>query len=281
MIINKTDLIYFLELSNTLHITRAAERLGISQPALSHCIKRMELDLKCELFIRSKKGVKLTSAGEILKKSAFDLVKQWENIGKNIHSEINGIQGTIKLGCHPAIAKYYLPPFLGHFLKENPNLEIELAHGLSRHMTEQIISSWIDVAIAVNPNPHDDLIIKELCKDEFTLWSTKNCQNLDLLIYDPSLLQTQTILSKIHKKGMNFKRKMISSDLEVITNLMCAGVGVGILPERLVRSMKGFHCEMLKGAPQFQDRICLIYKREFRKLKRGQIFIEAISKLKV
>lgn len=272
--INQTDLKYFLELSHTLHITRASERLGITQPALSHCVKRLESDLNCQLFLRSKKGVQLTSAGAKLKQSASSMIQQWENLKQNISDDIETPQGVIKLGCHSAVAQYSLN-FLGSFLKKNPAIEIELTHGLSRHMTEQVVSSVLDVAFAVNPAAHPDLIIKEICRDEVCLWKAKNCINDDVLIVEPSLLQTQDILQKLNKKGFSYKRVIESSSLEVIANLVAQGVGCGIVPERVLQIYELQSYEKVKGAPQFSDKICLVYKQEFRKVKRGQIFIES------
>ena len=274
--INQADLKYFLELSQTLHLTRASERLGITQPALSHCLKRLENELNCDLFTRSKKGVQLTAAGEKLKSSAGELIQQWESLKQNISNETHQAQGFIKLGVHSAVAQYTLPQFLGNFLKNNSEVEVQLTHGLSRHMTEQVISSNLDVAIAVNPVAHPDLIIKEICRDEVCLWKTKNCINDDILILEPGLLQTQDILLKLNKKGANFKRKIECSSLEVIAQLVAHGVGCGILPERVLHSFEQGKYEKIKGAPQFSDRICLVYKQEFRKLKRGQLFIESV-----
>lgn len=275
--INQTDLKYFLELSNTLHLTRASERLGITQPALSHCVKRLESELACQLFLRSKKGVQLTQAGIRLKQSANAMIQQWDNLKQNILNEIETPQGIIKLGCHSAVAQYLLPTLLKKFLNKNPAIEIQLTHGLSRHMTEQVISSVLDVAVAVNPIAHPDLIIKEICRDEVCLWKAKNCLNDDVLIIEPSLLQTQDILQKLNKKGLHFKRIIESSSLEVIARLVAEGVGLGIVPERVLHSYQSQNCEKVKAAPQFSDKICLVYKQEFRKIKRGQLFIENVT----
>lgn len=274
--INQTDLKYFLELSQTLHLTRASERLGITQPALSHCLKRLEADLNCQLFLRSKKGVQLTPSGLKLKQSADSMIQQWQNLRQNISDDIQTPQGVIKLGVHSAVAQYSLN-FLGLFLKKYPAIEVKLTHGLSRHMTEQVVSSVLDVAFAVNPGAHPDLIIKEICRDEVCLWKAKNCLNEDILIIEPSLLQTQEILQKLNKKGFYFKRIIESTSLEVIANLVAQGVGCGILPERVLMAFEVQRYEKIKGAPQFSDKICLVYKQEFRKIKRGQLFIESIT----
>lgn len=275
--INQTDLKYFLELSRTLHLTRSAERLGVTQPALSHCLHRIEDEVKTELFIRSKKGLVLTQAGQRLAERAQELIEKWDEVLLSAQSEVEKVAGTIRLGCHAAVAQYTLSLFLGDFLKKYSEVSLELVHGLSRHMTEQVISRKLDVAFVVNPVPHLDLIMKEIAKDRVTLWRSKNCVNTDVLIVDPSLLQSQDLLKKFQKRKMNFSRIIESSSLEVISQLVINGIGCGILPERVIRAFASKDVQLVQDAPEFQDRVYLIYQNEFRKSARGKAFIDSVS----
>ncbi len=274
--ISQTDLKYFIELSKTLHLTRASERLAVTQPTLSHSLKRLESEIGCELFVRSKKGLTLTSAGEKLKSSAGDLLMRWEEIKNSALSDVEAEQGMIKLGCHTAVAQYVLKDVVPGFLKSYPQISLQLVHGLSRHMTEQVISSALDAAFAVNPIEHPDLIIKEICTDEVCLWKAKSCQNDSVLFVDSNLLQAQNIMGKLQKKGHRFNRVIESTSLEVISSLVANGAGVGIVPTRVIQQF-GDRLEKIKDSPVFQDRICLVYKNEFRKLKRGDLFIKAVK----
>lgn len=275
--ISQTDLKYFLELSKTLHLTRSAERLAVTQPTLSHSLKRLETEIGCELFIRSKKGLKLTSAGENLKNSADDLISRWEAIKSSTINEVQVEQGVIKLGCHPAVAQYTLKEFMPSLLKNFPKIQVQLTHGLSRHITEQVISSVLDVAFAVNPIEHPDLIIKEICQDQVSIWRAKSCKNDDVLFVDTNLVQTQNILSKLQKKGLHFNRIIESTSLEVISNLVANGVGCGAVPARVLKQYEQTKLEQIKDTPIFNDRVCLVYKNEFRRLKRGEVFIRSVK----
>jgi LysR family transcriptional regulator, cell division regulator len=270
------DLKYFIELAKTLHVTRAAERLGISQPALSHCITRLETEMGCQLFNRSKKGVTLNSSGKKLFKASENLLRDWENLKKVITDENTQPQGRINFGSHTAVTQFTVPLFLERFLRLYPDIEIKLSHGLSRHMTEAVISQKLDCAIVVNPVENLDLIIKPLCTDEVTLWKSKNCQNSDVLIIEPELLQSQDILKRLEKKGIRFKRHIESSSLEIIANLIVHGVGYGIAPTRIMKTFSNNNIDRIKDAPVFKDQICLVHRPEFRKIKRGQVWIDSI-----
>ena len=276
--INQTDLKYFLELSKTLHVSRSAERLGVTQPTLSHCLKRIEAEAKTQLFIRSKKGLTLTHAGQRLATHAAELIQKWDDVILSAQNEVQKVSGTIRFGCHTAVAQYTLPLFVSHFLKEYPEINLSFSHGLSRHMTEDVISQKLDAAFVVNPVAHPDLIIKEISKDTITVWKSKKCLNQDVLIVEPSLMQTQEVLKKFQKKNKPFNRIIESNSLEVIAQLVISGAGCGILPERVIKAISDHDIQSVKNAPEYHDRMCLIFKSEFRKSARGQAFIETISK---
>src|SRR3989344_5470628 len=274
--INQTDLKYFVEVAKSLHLTRAAERLGVTQPALSHCLKRLEAETKTVLFIRSKKGVSLTRSGQRLADQAIELIEKWNAVVLAAQNEVQEVSGTIRFGCHTAVAQYTLSHFVPNFLQKYPAINLQFSHALSRHLAEDVISQKLDAAFVVNPIAHPDLIIKEISKDRVTLWRAKNCVNTDVLIVEPSLLQTQDLLRKLQKKGIRFTRIIESSSLEVISQLVISGAGCGILPERVIRALSDQNIITIKEAPEFHDRMCLIYKSEFRKSMRGQALIQAI-----
>lgn len=268
---------YFIELARTLHMSRAADRLGVTQPTLSHSLKRLEEFLGQSLFVRSKRGLKLTSAGERVLEKSQDFLQCWEGIADAVTDEVEGVKGRIRLGCHSAVAQYMLPPFLPDLLRENPEIRVTLAHGLSRHMTEMVVSGKLDVALVVNPKPHPDLVVKELGRDRVTVWIPVGCLNPDVLMIEPDLLQTQDILVKLAKKRIRFRRILETSSLEVMAQLLAAKTGAAILPERVLKAFENTGVRQMSGAPTFEDRICVIYKPEFRSLQRGKVFLEKLK----
>ncbi len=274
--ISPTDIRYFVEVAASGNLSRAAERLGLSQPALTYSLNRIEKEMAAKLLERGKKGVALTSAGKLFLSQAKELAEQWSMLKQSIHQDRDLPKGRIRLGCHSAVAQYSLPKFLPIFLTEFPLIQLELRHGLSRLMTAEVIGGGLDVALAVNPVAHPDLVIRELCKDTVTLWAARKNKNPKVLIVEPSLLQSQDIIRKLAKKNHVFDRVVESSSLEVIAQLMSAGAGVAILPTRVVEAISSKDVLRVSGAPEFQDRICLVARPEFLKSKRGQVFFESV-----
>ena len=282
MLPSAADLTYFIEITNTLNLSRAAERLGISQPSLTFAIRRLEETIGTSLLIRHKRGVHLTQAGKQLLKHARQLLQQWESIKSETLLSQQEIQGYFTLGCHPSLAKYALPFFMPEIIHQYPKLEIHLKHEISRKITEEVISLNVDVAIVVNPVRHPDLIIYKLFNDEVTLWQNKNEMSKlanPPIICDPELPQPQAILKQLKSKNIIFDRMITSSNLDVIATLAAHGCGIGILPQRVVRSTYPKLLQRVSQAPVFHDEICIIYRHENRNVVAIQTIISAIKKI--
>lgn len=281
-----SDITYFLEVAETKNISRAAERLGITQPSLSTAIQRLESSIDTQLLIRSRSGVQLTKAGKEFLGRGRMLLLNWDQIKADIHKNNTSVSGEFVIGCHPSVALYTLPHFLPNILQQYPNLDIKLEHDLSRKITEAVISYSIDFGIVVNPVKHPDLVIRELCTDDVMFWTaSKPSKTQDLesdncvLICDTNLIQVQKLLNGATKKKQSFRRVIQSSNLEVITELTASGAGIGILPARVATRLPSQKLKPLKGSlPVFKDHICVVYRADSQKSKGAQEILASIKK---
>jgi LysR family transcriptional regulator, cell division regulator len=241
------ELRYFLEIANTLNVTRAAERLGVSQPSLSHAIRRLESSVGAPLLIRGKSGVQLTRVGFKFVADAKNLLESWSRIAERARSDDELIQGKFTIGCHVSVGLYSLPKILGELKKKHPDLEFQLVHDLSRKLTEEVIRFKIDFGLVINPVPHPDLVIRELCKDEVTFWiSSASGLSNDIhhsLIYDPELTQSEFL---IRRRDAALKLRKWKDDL-----------------------------------PVFMDRLCLVYRKDAQSGLGARAIIDQVYRVKI
>jgi DNA-binding transcriptional LysR family regulator len=275
------ELKYFLTTAKTKNVSRAAELSGLSQSALSHALKRLEVELGEQLFFREKTGVHLTRAGEQFAVEARDLVEKWDSITSSLKAQENSVSGHFKIGCHPSVAIYSLPTFLKELLSTHPLIEISLHHGRSRDIAQDIIDWKLDFGLVINPPKHPDLVIKEIAKDEVTLWVSKGPHLDDTLIVENELFQTQSILKQLEKKKVKFARTIESSSLEVIQVLTANGCGVGIIPTRVAQAEAKKLKLFSSSAPIFEDRLCLIYRSRSQRQAGSRAIIDAIMDAKI
>lgn len=266
------DIKYFIAVTETLNVTRASEIVGISQPALSYSIKRLESELGGQLLIRLKNGIQLTKLGEELRVRSRRLLYEWEQAQNLANPDTDLVQASYTFAIHPSVALYttefFVPKLQSHF----PVINFKFAHGLSREMTEKVISWEADFGIVVNPIRHPDLVIKKLYSDEVTIFYTKNAE--DKLIYDPNLAQSQHILKKLGKKKP-YSGEIHSGNLELIAKLTSLGVGHGLLPATI--ALQYSNLKRLVDSPIFNDEICLIYRPEKHRDRVGQEIVKLIS----
>jgi DNA-binding transcriptional LysR family regulator len=275
---NPWDLRYFQVVASTGNLSRAAEKLGVSQPALSLSIRRLEESLKTRLFLRRSRGLELTAAGRRLSRTCQYLLAAWEAVISQTRHDEDSLSGRFKIGCHPSVGLYTLRHLLPQVYSQYPNVECDLIHGASRVMTEGVISGTIDFGLVVNPIRHPDLVIHQLAKDEVCFWQTTKSLS-DVLIYNPELAQSQALLKKLKQK-LRFKRFLTTESLEIVAALTSAGAGVGILPSRVVE-MSAPHLKRLPLTPSYTDEIAFVYRADLPKTEITKRLIDIMRSLKI
>jgi LysR family transcriptional regulator, cell division regulator len=267
------DLHYFQEAAATQNLSRTAERLAISQPALSLSLKRLEETLDTKLFLRKRDGLELTESGQILLLQSQALLAGWKKLTVDISKTKEEVSGRFRIGCHSSVAMYALKSVIPEIYRKFPTIEIQLVHQLSRVICEQVISGNIEFGLAINPVAHPDLVIYRLLSDEVGFWKSEGAAE-DVLIYDPALVQSQNLLKKVKK---TFKRTLVSDNLEVLAMLAKTGVGIAILPGR-VAEQHGL--KRIKSNFRFEDTLSLIYRSDLIKSAATRALIEELKALK-
>jgi DNA-binding transcriptional LysR family regulator len=285
MIPSPAELTYFLEVAATLNLSRASERLGISQPSLSLAMKRLEETIGTDILIRHKQGVTLTHAGKQLLAHTKQLLQYWESTKTRALASHEEVRGCFTLGCHSTLAIHSLSGLLPVLLEKNPALEIKLKHDISRKIVEEVMKLSIDLGIVANPMKHPDLVIRKLCDDEVTFWvgpGKRDIQDIHskkaVIICDPELSQTQALFKQCKKKGIHFDRILSTNSLEVVASLTASGTGIGILPQKAAKAMYPDKLKRLYKSPVFKDELCLVFRNENRNLRA---MVEMIHVIKV
>jgi DNA-binding transcriptional LysR family regulator len=277
MTFSAADLQYFTEIAHTGNVSRAAERLNISQPSLSLAMQRLEKSVGASLLVRSKKGVSLTPAGAQLLRHARQLLGMWDGVRAAAQASVQEVQGVYSIGCHPSMARNIFRHFLPQLLAAHPGLEVRIKHDVSRRVTEDVVSLKTDLGIVVNPAPHPDLVIHKLTEDEVTFWARPDLPtaNKDVLVCDPDLAQTQELLRRMPRAGLQANRLLTSSNLEVIAELTASGCGFGILPSK-VAARAQTPLKRMPKAPAVRDTHSLIYRVENKNIRAVQTLAQTI-----
>lgn len=269
-----TDLNNFLQTSTCRTISEGAIKLGISQPALTESLKRLESDLNQILFYRSRSGIQITPFGrEFLIKTerALLALRSLENLDDG-DSVFHG--QSIRIGCHSTVGQYVLPPALTYLAEQAPDYKIELRHDFSRNIQLEVQRGNLDIGIVVNPVDVPDLVIKKIGADVVKVWSGGGRFDSGTLFCNTQLFQTQNILRKWKKKP----QKIVDTDsLELICQLVGAGLGYGIIPSRAV-ALSSAKLSSENDLPSFSDVLSIVYRPEFGSSRAEALTREALTR---
>lgn len=158
---------YFLRIADRQNFTRAAEDLGISQPALSRSIQKLEDELGQPVFERKTRSVALTDAGILLQARAQHVFSILDDTKSEITDD--GQSGRVRVGAIPTIAPYYLPEVLRQFSKEFPKATLIVQENTTDALLKSCAQGEIDLAILALPVPAKYLEVEELFEEELLL----------------------------------------------------------------------------------------------------------------
>ncbi|MFD0825428.1 LysR family transcriptional regulator [Neobacillus sp. M.A.Huq-85] len=129
------------------NISRASERLYISQPALTYRLKNLEKELGTELFYKIKGGIEFTSEGVYLADYAEEMIKKLQQTKDYILNMKEEVRGTLRLGVSSNFAQYKLPKLLKQFSTEYPNVQFSVNTGWSTSIMNLLNSSSVQLGI--------------------------------------------------------------------------------------------------------------------------------------
>ena len=155
----------FQALCDTLHFRRAAERLGITQSAVSQQIASLEKDLGAALFERIGRRVYLTAAGEVLAREAVKILSTVSRARETIAAVSKGDAGRLRVGASTTPGIYLLPEVLGRFRADFPLVALDFRIANSSRIEALAVANEFDLGVCGFRPTHDELFDIELGED--------------------------------------------------------------------------------------------------------------------
>ncbi len=236
---------YFLTVAQELNFSRAAERLNMSQPPLSSQIKDLEADLGVQLFIRGKRHLQLTPAGEALMHRAEQMLTLADITRSEMKNFGNELSGTIRIGLVEGRAPFHASQWIAGFLEEYPLVKFRLWNGSSDDVIEHMNHGLSDLGVIAAPFDSEHLegvsVGKEpwvalIPKDHPLAKKKGNTIRLKDLDGEPLVIpQRQSRIAAIMKwfESIDVTPKVVCEMSSYIDALTMAeqGIGIGIFPQ--------------------------------------------------
>ncbi|MGF9977014.1 LysR substrate-binding domain-containing protein [Viridibacillus arvi] len=253
---------YFLMLSNELHFTEAAYKLGISQPTLSQQIKVLEDELGVPLFDRLGKKIVKTEAGQLLEQYALQVVQQLENAKKSIEDLSNLKTGHLRVAVLPSDLDYRMTSVLIDFHKEFPNIKVQVIPSID--ILNKVLENEVDIGVGLAIQPDSRLNQIPFHSETYSLYVHKEhelakkniiipeeLENLPLVMYPKGFSGRDLIDTWCEKQDISIDTLMETGSVTSLFQLVKAGIGSTIQPSQLIESFQslGIRAISIKHSP--------------------------------
>lgn len=146
---------YFVTVADELNMTRAAEKLHMSQPPLSYEIRRLEKDLGARLFFRRSRGLELTDEGHAYYRRACQMLSLAAVARDEVASMKRELAGKVCLGLVDGHCTYLAAEWIAEFHQSNPRVRFSLWNGSSDDILDRLNSGLLDLALIAAPYDHE------------------------------------------------------------------------------------------------------------------------------
>lgn len=241
----------FLAVASNMNISRAAEELHISQPAVSKHIKEMESKMGIALLERRGNRVYLTKAGEKAFKHLNIIKQQYSEMEFDLAQTMSGFKGSLRVGASSTIAQYVLPAVLAAFHKRYPEIKVSLLNGNSVEIEKLLLERKVDIALVENESLHSNINYYGFMKDRVVAVTATNSvyagideitpaelNKIPLLLRERGSGTLEVTKRALQKKGIDLDTLNIFMNLgttEAIKNFLENFDGIALMSEWAVK----------------------------------------------
>lgn len=290
MILEIEPLRSFVVLAEELHYRKAAEKLFLSQPALSKQIQRLEQQLGGPLFLRTRRKVLLTEAGETLRTIAKRLLEDADAAFEQTREVLEGRAGTLRIGFGIAAIAGGLPATLSLFQRKHPRVVLRMHDMSTPAQISSLLNGSLDLGIVRLPVAHPEITSRFLFQEQLKLVIPQDVvfrsgEGLASMRDEPFLFLERSTSQTFHDHALavcrkaGFAPKIVqeASELYTILNLVRAGLGAALVPSAIEHMhVPGVSFHSL-DIPEASWQIGMAWNRNTQKQNLISLFEELLS----
>jgi DNA-binding transcriptional LysR family regulator len=250
---------YFVAVAEQGSVSGAAQKLSISQPAITEAVKELEADLGVTLFERHSRGLAITYKGHQFLRHAKSILSSVSDARRAFSDADDAAPGGLNLGVTSLVAGYVLSDILARYRRANPKVEVNAIEDNGEYLEHLLIGGELDCAVMVISNLRDRMALQAeiLEVSPYRLWlpmghplsaqesisiADVSQQRLIMLTVDEIEEATVKLLGALGQKPhVAFRTRSV----EAVRSLVATGAGVSLLPDLVYRpwSLEGDRIE--------------------------------------
>jgi DNA-binding transcriptional LysR family regulator len=236
----------FIEVARARSVSRAADVLFVTQPALTARIQGLERDLGAQLFVRTPRGMRLTEAGDAFLPYAMRALETLADGRRFVNAFERGGAGRLTLGAAPAVSTYVLPALLKRFTVSHPRVAVSVKTGHSEEILELVLREQADLGL-VRSLRHPDIASTPLYEDRLILVAEPDHDfaksgrielaeivHEQLILFDRTSSYTELTNALFRGAGVVPVGHMELDNIDAAKKMVQQGFGVALLPHTAV-----------------------------------------------
>lgn len=236
----------FLEVCRTMNVTRAAENLYMTQPAVSRAIREIEQTYSIRLFERLNQRLYLTDSGRRMHAYAVHIVDTFDRMERELSD--GDERGVLRVGASITLGNYELPAVARRMKKERPGIRLQATVANVDTLKDMLLDNRLDAAMIEAPIDHRDLTGEAFSRDELALilppghpllqkdrLTLADVAACDLLLREKGSSGRAFLDTVFEAHGLTVSPLWESASTQALVRAVASGIGLSILPEKLVR----------------------------------------------
>jgi len=269
-------------------VSRAAERLHLTQPAITKQIRALEESLGVRLVERTGRGVRLTDAGEILADYGRRGSHLFHECRQTLEELDGGVRGVLRLGAGVTTCIFHLPAWLQRFRRDRPNIEITVSTGTSRAVAQRILDREIDLGFVTSPVSDTHLKTEHLFTEDIVLVVSPDLavrrpaslEDIPLILFPSTTGFRQYLNDTLGSERIAQQVKMETDSVEAIKSFVMVGLGGSFLPVTSVAKELADHT-LKRLRPASLPKLCrattVVYRRDRKPGAAAREFLRVIG----
>ena len=260
-----TQIELFVTVAQSQNLAKTARRIHVSPSSVSQRLKSLETELGAKLYEKSKEGIKLTQAGQVLLESASEILNQIETVKKSISSRLSAKAESLVVGGTYSPSAKYLPSAIAEFQKTHPNVKLTFLTLDKANIERMIRQCEVDVALVQNPSKSSDFDLEPFAVDHLVFFAhpahplaKKTPLDLRDISETPLIVRegrgsTEKLIRQLKSRGVEINIMVRCLSPDAVKSVVRQQTGIGILfCELIIDDLERNNLEVLpfNGVPK-------------------------------
>ena len=243
------QLINFITIVEEGNITKAAQKLHLSQPPLSNQLKSLEQELGVKLVERGSRKITLTDVGNLLYKRGKDMINMFESTLSEVEDFKSGIEGVLKIGAVSTSNQFVPDELISPYAEKYPKVRFELYEGNTYEVIDMIEKGIVDIGVVRTPFNSENLCCMSLKREPMVAVVNVNDDRFDYVSNGKITLKDlndkpiiiyrryeKLIIETLHRNNIKESVYCLNDDARTTLAWAQAGLAVGIVPRSVINA---------------------------------------------